>query len=244
MIKVKHNVFVAIDIETTGLESKDEILEIGAIKFSLNGKRIASYERRFRPRSGMIPPEATAIHGIKFEDVQSCKHYDEASSAIKSMCEATPIVGHNVQFDLSFLKFGYVNIPCVYDTMDMGSDIWNSKRLSLKKACEFAEIDFNETKHHGAMYDAKMSMKLFLWLQKPTRGQTEIELKFEEKEKPVIVSVPIVVNKDTAPVDLNWSNEMPSIHNGNLVIPFGCDKKYHWWCGGQTADETMAELSK
>ena len=29
---------------------------------------------------------------------------------------------------------------------------------------------------------------------------------------------------------------------GVLVIPFDCPKKYHWWKGGQTVQETLAEL--
>lgn len=30
--------------------------------------------------------------------------------------------------------------------------------------------------------------------------------------------------------------------NGNLVIPFNSDKKYHWWNGGQSTKETVNEL--
>lgn len=29
---------------------------------------------------------------------------------------------------------------------------------------------------------------------------------------------------------------------GVLVIPFECEKRYHWWAGGQTIIETLQEL--
>lgn len=38
---------------------------------------------------------------------------------------------------------------------------------------------------------------------------------------------------------------MPYItHNGDLVIPFECDPKYHWWNSGQSIEETRKELSQ
>ncbi len=30
--------------------------------------------------------------------------------------------------------------------------------------------------------------------------------------------------------------------DGGLVIPFGSDKRYHWWAGGQAITETIEEL--
>ncbi len=30
--------------------------------------------------------------------------------------------------------------------------------------------------------------------------------------------------------------------DGGLVIPFGSDKHYHWWAGGQSITETIEEL--
>ncbi len=31
--------------------------------------------------------------------------------------------------------------------------------------------------------------------------------------------------------------------NGELRIPFTADRKYHWWAGGQSIAETLAELN-
>lgn len=31
---------------------------------------------------------------------------------------------------------------------------------------------------------------------------------------------------------------------GDLVIPFDSDSRYHWWAGGQSIEETIKEISK
>ena len=30
---------------------------------------------------------------------------------------------------------------------------------------------------------------------------------------------------------------------GELIIPFNCDPRYHWWAGGQSVAQTLAELN-
>lgn len=30
--------------------------------------------------------------------------------------------------------------------------------------------------------------------------------------------------------------------DGGLVIPFGCDNRFHWWKGGQSVKDTIKEL--
>ena len=66
-------------------------------------------------------------------------------------------------------------------------------------------------------------------------------------------------NKNTKDEELNCFNclnchegdsekkpfTMPCIEpDGNLVIPFDSDPKYHWWKGGQSVEETIAELKQ
>ncbi len=34
----------------------------------------------------------------------------------------------------------------------------------------------------------------------------------------------------------------PYIKNNNLVIPFNCDPKYHYWSGGQSVLKTLTEI--
>ena len=37
---------------------------------------------------------------------------------------------------------------------------------------------------------------------------------------------------------------LPYLSSGYPVIPFDCDPKYHYWCGGQSVQETINELTE
>jgi len=46
------------------------------------------------------------------------------------------------------------------------------------------------------------------------------------------------------PFDDMISNDSPYIDpNGNVIIPFAADSKYHYWNGGQPLTETLLELN-
>ncbi|MEN8241440.1 MAG: 3'-5' exonuclease, partial [Chloroflexota bacterium] len=94
---------VAIDLETTGLDSKtDTIIEIGAIRF--NNRRI---EEEFstlinpqRPISNFI----TRLTGITNLMVQNSPTIDEVLPELADFVGDLPILGHNVKFDVGFLR--------------------------------------------------------------------------------------------------------------------------------------------
>lgn len=51
---------------------------------------------------------------------------------------------------------------------------------------------------------------------------------------PVKIAAPVVREKSDKPfID----------SDGGLVIPFGCDSKYHWWAGGQSVEDTLKEIA-
>src|SRR5579863_6864513 len=100
-------VLVALDLETTGLKAEaDAIIEIGAIKFygdRLVDQVVDSYRVLINPERP-IPPRVTAITGIRQEDVASAPRIPEAIPVLKRFVGDAPIVGHNINFDLDFLR--------------------------------------------------------------------------------------------------------------------------------------------
>jgi len=54
------------------------------------------------------------------------------------------------------------------------------------------------------------------------------ELAPKETKAPTLV----VVKRDRPFIDTD----------GGLVIPFASDRKYHWWAGGQSVEETLKEI--
>jgi len=93
---------VALDIETTGLDSrKDAIIEIGAVRFSAS--RIeAEFSTLINPNR-IIPPEITQLTGINNQMVQKAPPLTAVLQELVDFVGDCPVVGHNVQFDLGFL---------------------------------------------------------------------------------------------------------------------------------------------
>lgn len=96
---------IILDVETTGIDrAKDEIIEL-AVQFGFgDGDRPGPSEVwRFKP-SIPIPAEATAIHGIRDEDVAAASSFGAAAVHVEQVIEAaTVVVGYNIEFDLTMI---------------------------------------------------------------------------------------------------------------------------------------------
>jgi DNA polymerase-3 subunit epsilon len=94
---------VFFDLETTGINiSRDRIVEISLLKISPGGK---IEQRTTRVNPGMpIPPRASAIHGIKDEDVQACPSFKEIARELVRFIEGCDLGGYNSnRFDIPLL---------------------------------------------------------------------------------------------------------------------------------------------
>lgn len=98
--------FTVFDTETTGLDPAggDRIISIGAVRV-VNGRvlRQETFERLVQPQRS-VPSASTAIHGITTEMLQGEPPIAEVLPAFARFAEETVLVGHNVGFDLQFLK--------------------------------------------------------------------------------------------------------------------------------------------
>ncbi len=95
--------FVAVDIETTGLDpATSEVLELAAVRFRY-GDALEAFEQLVRPE-GAIPPEVQMLTGIRPEAVAGCPSLHEALPRFRNFVGQGPVVGHNLGFDLSFLE--------------------------------------------------------------------------------------------------------------------------------------------
>ena len=101
--------FVALDIETTGLsEHKDEIIEIAAVKIR-NGEIVEVFDSFVRPK-GKVPKFIQFLTHISLEQLQGAPDIKEVLLKLKDFVGKSPIVGHNVGFDLGFINHNMVLI--------------------------------------------------------------------------------------------------------------------------------------
>src|SRR5262245_11712269 len=93
--------FVAFDTETTGLHASDRLVELGAVRFRgglIEGEFVAVVNPGVP-----IPQGATAVHGIRDEDVAGRPRAAEVLPSFLSFIEGAALVGHNAPFDVRVL---------------------------------------------------------------------------------------------------------------------------------------------
>ena len=94
--------FVAIDLETTGLDPRrDDIVSLAAIPF-VGGRPGPGYTTLVDP-GRPIPPASTRIHGIDDTHVAGAPSLDDVLPRLDAACADRVLVGHDVAFDLAVL---------------------------------------------------------------------------------------------------------------------------------------------
>ena len=94
--------FVALDLETTGLDPRrDAIVSLAAIPF-LDGAPAAGYVTLVDPGRA-IPPESTAVHGLTDGMVRGAPPLERVLRDAEPVIDGAALVGHNTGFDAAVL---------------------------------------------------------------------------------------------------------------------------------------------
>ena len=94
--------YVALDIETTGFNPvNDKILEIGAVKVK-NGRVVDTFSELINPGIP-VPWRITEVTGIDDSMVRGCDNVSVVLRKFLKFCDEDVILGHNLNFDYSFL---------------------------------------------------------------------------------------------------------------------------------------------
>jgi len=157
------DVWVAIDLETTGLESEsDEIIEVGAVKFR-GSEVLDTFQSLVNPRR-QLPPFIRSFTGITQAEVDGAPLFQQVARDLAVFVGNNPLLGHNVQFDLGFLNqkgLRFSNTRC--DTWDMAYMLLPGQReYSLGKLAAYFGLDTGRA--HRAVADADAARQLFLKL--------------------------------------------------------------------------------
>jgi len=152
--------YVALDLETTGLDAdRDAIIEVGAVKFH-NDEVLDTFSTFVRP-GRPIPLPITELTGIRDEDVAGAPGLHDVLSRLARFVGQQPIVGHSVNFDLSFLRrhsrlFENEHL----DTFELaGVLVPHAERYSLKALAKMLGIEMKQA--HRALDDAQATYRLF-----------------------------------------------------------------------------------
>lgn len=169
---------VVVDVETTGLDKyADRILSVAALQVDMAavqpGNDVAAHYFTADLNPGVpIAQGATAVHGIRDEDVEGRESFADIADDLREFIGDRPLVGHNVGFDKRFLQNEFKRTS--------GASVWSNsayctqKRLgyylwriqggpskpSLDYALKLLGIEGRQWSHHGAYEDAMLTFQL------------------------------------------------------------------------------------
>jgi DNA polymerase-3 subunit epsilon len=160
--------YTVFDTETTGLQPADgdEIIAIGAVR--------VVHERLLRqevldllvdPRRP-VPVASRRIHGISPDMLLGQPTIEEALPAFARFAEDTVLVGHNVSFDLAFLRrkeaqTGVVLSQPVLDTLLLSAAIHPDHDQHTLEAIS-ARLGVGIVGRHSALGDALLTAEIFV----------------------------------------------------------------------------------
>lgn len=183
-----------IDCETTGVTTKDQIIELASIKLPANIHNIVhddflakilcpvqvqsiAKSERFNP-SVPINPHAQKVHGISKLRLVGCRH----SKYAQIPSDLTILIAHNAQFDIRMLGAEDVKYIC---TMNLAKKIEklqggkfgfeNYKLFTM--LCFFypQHEELFRTEQHNALIDCRMTVLVLIALLKSFPFLTTLE---------------------------------------------------------------------
>lgn len=148
---------VCVDVETTGLapDKGARVCEIALLR-SEGEREVARFESLVHPQQP-IPPEVIRVHGITDAMVAGAPAFAALLPDIRGLLQGAVVVGHNVHFDLRFLRHEWrvagEELPeCVaVDTLALARTYFDFPQNGLGAIA--AALDIDHTAAHRAMGD-------------------------------------------------------------------------------------------
>ena len=154
------------DLETTGINiTNDRIVEIGILKIFPDGKT-KEMNKLVNPEM-TIPKEASDIHGITNDKVDSMPTFKQISKEIYSFIEESDLAGFNSdRFDIPLLVEEFLRAEIDFNfkkmlTIDVQTIFHKMEQRTLSAALKFYCKRENE-KAHSAMNDTRATYNVLM----------------------------------------------------------------------------------
>ncbi|MGV8163587.1 MAG: PolC-type DNA polymerase III [Alkaliphilus sp.] len=157
--------FIIFDIETTGLSPlNNKITEIGAVKIK-NSVIVETFSKLINPVDS-IPAKIVELTGITDEMVKNSPRIEEVLPEFISFIGNAPLVAHNVEFDIGFIRENARRLDLTTDNMLLDTIklakvlMPGLKRHKLSTVAKKLGIKIGN--HHRAFDDATATAKIFI----------------------------------------------------------------------------------
>ena len=174
-VSLEETNFSILDTETTGLhvEKGDQIISVASLRVSnlkISEEKILN--ELVNPKM-KIPEASIKIHNITDDQVQSKPTLIEINEKILKFIKKSILVGHNINFDINFLKenskgsplANRMNVIKAIDTIYLTASLFpNLKNYDLNNICNKLDIKTDDQTRHSALGDCIITARLFIYL--------------------------------------------------------------------------------
>jgi DNA polymerase III epsilon subunit family exonuclease len=156
--------FAVLDVETTGLDHQDRVIEVGCL-LAVGPTEEEAFSTLVNP-DRTIPEEVVAIHGIREEDVQQAPRFAEILPQLERMLAGSVLVAHNAPYDVGFLSREYASAGRrlsklrVLDTLLLARNLLLKEHYSLDHLSQ--SLSLRNRPAHRALADVRTTQEL-LW---------------------------------------------------------------------------------
>ncbi len=163
---LKNTAFVVFDVETTGLNTSDKIIELAGCKVE-NGVITEHFSTLVDPEM-LIPAASTKVNMITNQMVADAPKIQDVIGDFYKFTENCAIVAHNIEFDHGFItragaEYQYIFDNKQFDTCELARrHVPNLSNYSLKAVCRCFGIVNDEA--HRALSDSIATAKVFIKL--------------------------------------------------------------------------------
>lgn len=153
--------YIALDVETTGLEAGvDEIIEVAAVKFC-GDQVLETFQHLVKPRHS-IPLKISRLTGITQADLADAPPFSQVAPDLVRFVRSYPIVGHSIGFDLRMLAAQGMRLPQPsYDTFELAT-LLIPHLPSYTLSALAARLAITHEDAHRASADADVARQVFL----------------------------------------------------------------------------------
>jgi len=169
--------FAVVDVETTGLSPArgDRICEVAVVR-ARAGEVLDSYTSLVNPRRS-IGAGARRVHGISENMVYRAPVFGDVAGEVQTLLQHTVLVGHNIGFDLGFLRNemtpaagGADALPrLVVDTLQLARACYQFPSNSLESISSILKLQHRDA--HRALADALTTWRVLTWFIRDLRDR-------------------------------------------------------------------------
>lgn len=167
-----------VDVETTGASADfgHRVIELGIVRVE-RGRAVAEYQQLIDPQR-RISPGVTALTGIARQMVEGQPRFADQLPAALPLLQGAIVLGHNVRFDLSFLRKEFrrcamditqaLGEPPVLDTVRIARRRFGRGGNGLQTLAP--RLGVYPSIAHRALGDAQTTARVFEKLMEPVGG--------------------------------------------------------------------------